>query len=128
MDIHDINNFKVLSEIINSGDVLVDVGSNIGDYTNLFKEILKESGKIYSIELSPDYYEILKEQNKNSGNVIVLNYAISDKNEIIPYFKGKHHCLHNILGYDVNNNLTDKSGEIESIRLDTLLKNELNIK
>ena len=62
VDVYDINsstrldhNDKVclthISKIINlNDDVVVDVGANLGEYTEYFSSCLKGSGTIYSIE------------------------------------------------------------------------------
>jgi hypothetical protein len=127
MDIHDIKNFKTLSSIIKKNDVLVDVGANMGDYTDFFKKNLDGTGKIYSIELSKNSFDVLVNKYKNDGNIIPLNYAVSNTNNMIPYYEGKHHCLNNILGHDVLFNENKKVGEIQSVRLDELLKDEKEI-
>ena len=51
MDNNDLKNFEVLSQIITEGDILVDVGSNYGDYTDFFKSKLNGTGTIYSIKV-----------------------------------------------------------------------------
>lgn len=127
MDIHDYKNLNLLNNIITEGSVLVDVGSNNGEYTDFFKKKLNGSGKIYSIELFPQTCEHLRQKYSNDSNVVVVNCAVSDVDGFIPYYMGNHHCLHNILGHDVNFRETKISGEINSTRLDTLLKNEERI-
>lgn len=124
MDLHDYKNFSLLNDVINENNIIVDVGANTGDYTDFFKEKLKGTGKIYTIELFPETCKSLNKKYENDKNIIVLNYAVSNTNGMIPYYSGNHHCLHNILGHDVNYQKTNFFGEIESIRLDDLLKNE----
>ena len=42
MDKHDIENFDIIDELnlISKGDILVDVGANMGEYTNKFLSLL----------------------------------------------------------------------------------------
>lgn len=127
MDNHDFKNFSLLDNIIKENSVVIDVGANNGEYTEFFKRKLSGSGKIYSIELFPETCKNLKTKYSNDSNIIVLNYAVSNVDGMIPFYAGNHHCLHNILGHDVNFNTTKIAGEINSIRLDTLLKNEEKI-
>jgi FkbM family methyltransferase len=57
----------------------IDVGSNLGSYSFLVKEI--PNSKCYSFEANPELVEIQKKNFKNhnlENNVIVENYAISD--------------------------------------------------
>lgn len=127
MDANDIKNINFISEFINEGDVLVDVGANSGNYTNFFKEKLKGTGKIYSIELHPETCSLLKNKFSNDSNIIVLNYAVSDTNNFINYFKGVDSFTHNIIGHDMNFKPNQILGQIEGVRLDTLLQKEEKI-
>jgi FkbM family methyltransferase len=128
MDNHDIKNFECISDLILPGDVLVDVGSNVGDYTEFFRNKIGDDGKIYSIELSPDTYEILKTKFGHYHNVTILNKAISNINGLIPYYNGTNSATNNIIGHDMDYNPNNHAGEIEGIRLDTLLNDEPSIK
>jgi len=128
MDSNDLNNFELLSKIIKEGDVLVDIGANYGDYTNHFKKILNGSGKIYSIELHPDTYNVLNEKFGNEPNISVFNYAVSNTNDMIPFYKGNDAWTNNIIGHDTSFRQNEKIGDIQGIRLDTLLENEARVK
>jgi len=119
----DLINFKLLSDVIQHGDTVVDVGANLGIYTDFFKKSLNNTGKIYSIELHPDTYNQLKNRF-NQENITVLNNAISNVDETIPFYKGSDSCTNNIIGHDCYFQSNPKIGEIQSIRLDTLFKNE----
>ena len=127
MDILDQKNFNLLNTILNDNQTVIDVGANMGQYTDFFLNKLKSTGKIYSIELFPDTCNSLKQKYVNNNNVKVLNYAISDVDGKLPFYSGNHHCLHNILGHDVNFRDTKLSGEIESMRIDSLFANEEKI-
>lgn len=124
MDNHDYKNFEILDKIIKENFVIVDVGANTGTYSDFFKKKLNGGGKIYTIELFPETCDLLRLKYKNDKNINVLNYAISDKEGLIPFYSGNHHCLHNIIGHDVTFKKTNIAGEIESKRLDVLFKDE----
>lgn len=127
MDNHDYKNFHLLNELIQENNVIVDVGANMGQYTDFFKKKLNGTGKIYTIELFPNTCKILKSKYYEDKNIVVLNYAVTNVDSKVPFYSGNHHCLHNILGHDVNFKQTQLAGEIESARLDTLLKEEKKI-
>lgn len=127
MDNHDNKNLELLNKLIQENHTIVDVGANMGEYTDFFKNKLNGTGKIYAIELFPQTCETLNSKYYNDKNILVLNYAISNTDDKIAFYSGNHHCLHNILGHDVSYRKTQFVGEIESIRLDTLLKEEKNI-
>ena len=124
MDSNDLKNFEILTSIIKEGDVLVDIGANYGDYTNFFKECLNGTGKIYSVELHPDTFKFLQNKFGNESNINVFNYGVSNTNDLIPFYKGNDACTNNIIGHDTNFKVNEKIGNIQGIRLDSLLKEE----
>lgn len=128
MDSNDLKNFDFLRPFINEGDVLVDIGANYGDYTNFFNICLNGTGKIYSVELHPDTYNVLNSKFSQQKNIIVLNNGVSNTNEPIPFYKGVDAWTNNIIGHDTSFRVNEKIGDIQGIRLDTLLKEEETIK
>ena len=128
MDSNDLSNFNILAPLINEGDVLVDVGANYGDYTEFFSKYLNGTGKIYSIELHPDTYNVLNNKFRNQSNIIVLNNGVTNTNEPIPFYKGNDAWTNNIIGHDTSFKVNEKIGDIQGVRLDTLLKDEQHIK
>lgn len=128
MDSNDERSIFHLSNMIVDNDVLVDVGANQGDYTNFFKGKLNGTGKIYSIELHPDTYKTLKSIYGKDSNIIILNFAITNVDSPITYYKGVDSFTHNIIGHDMNFAPNQPLGNIQGVRLDTLLKDEVRIK
>jgi FkbM family methyltransferase len=66
---------------INKGDLIVDIGANIGTFTLLASKVLKDTGTVYSFEPCTKNFEILKrnvELNK-FNNVKLFNNAVSSK-------------------------------------------------
>jgi FkbM family methyltransferase len=122
--VYDKLNFEYMSKHIQKNDIVVDVGANIGDYTDFFISKLENTGKIYTIELHPTTSQNLNEKYFNMDNVIVINKAVSNVDGVINYYHGNSSETHNIIGHDVSFNKCEILGEIESIRLDTLLINE----
>lgn len=128
MDHHDSKNFILLSNIISEGDVLVDVGAHLGTYTDFFLSKLGNTGKVYSLELSQKTYLSLSKKYVNKNNIILLNKAVSDIDGDIDFYEAHDSHLNNIMGHDVLYNKHNVKGKTESVRLDTLLKNEQKIK
>jgi FkbM family methyltransferase len=128
MDHHDVKNFEYLGKLLNENSIVVDVGAHLGVYTNFFTQIIKDNGKIYSIELNPSTFNRLQNTYSTYKNITLLNKAVSNTDGIVDFYHdGGHTQTTNILGFDANRNINDKIGSIESIRLDTLLNKEDNI-
>lgn len=130
MDHHDLKNFEFLKTFINEGDVLIDVGANYGDYTSFYLDKLGKTGKIYSFELDPQTTNVLKNKFKDHNNVNVFNYAVTNTNSKVTYYKGANAWTNNIIGHDMSlkRKPNEIAGEVDGIRLDTFLSNEKNIK
>src|SRR5262252_1665031 len=62
--------------LIQEGDVIVDVGACLGDYTATFSEFVGESGQVYALEPNPLVVEALLYNMKKYMNVVVLNVAL----------------------------------------------------
>lgn len=88
----------VLQKHLRSGNVFVDIGSNIGYYTVIASRIVGESGKVYAFEPEPENFKFLLkniELNKLS-NVVTTQKAVSDKSGSTTLFlnegnTGGHH-------------------------------------
>ena len=129
MDNHDVINMQTIHnlQLIKPNDVVVDVGANVGNYTYFFATMLQNTGKIYSFELHPHTYIDLKERFKKCPNIEIINKAISDRQDLISYYKGNASETHNILGHDMQFNPNEELGKIQADTLDNLLQDEESI-
>lgn len=87
----------LFAEILNPGDMAIDVGANIGWFTVLSAALVGESGHVYSFEPAPENFESLKHHiNINNLNKVELvNAAVSDTSGtadlyLNPYGNGGH--------------------------------------
>ena len=67
-------------ENVSEGDVVLDIGANIGYFTLLFASSVGKEGKVFSFEPEPSNFEILKKNVKtnNFQNVVLENGAVSN--------------------------------------------------
>jgi FkbM family methyltransferase len=73
---------SILLGLISEGDVVVDVGANIGWYSVQFARAAGESGQVISFEPEPANFALLEENlalNNMSDRVEALNLAAADK-------------------------------------------------
>ena len=79
----------------NKNAIVMDIGANIGIYTILLSHIYPKA-KIIAIEASPTIFEMLRSNCKLNNlvfpgsNVLLINKAISDKDDITTEFYEKH--------------------------------------
>jgi len=105
---------------IKEGDIVFDIGANIGYYTLLFAKLVGNTGKVFAFEPDPTNFAILKKNIETNGyqNVTLIQKAISDKTaKIRLYLCNYNNGMHRI--YD--STFCDDSVEIESVRLDDFL-------
>lgn len=67
---------------INKGDIVVDMGANIGYYTLIFAELVGGDGKVFAFEPDPDNFSLLSKNVKENkfDNIVLVNKAVSDIN------------------------------------------------
>ncbi len=117
-----------VSNIKTNGGSIVDVGANIGHYTNLLAKKYPNK-KIFSIEASPSIFSILKSNCKLNKvkNVILYNNAISNVNEkTIDFFE--RGCLSTLNRQFLKDWLISdkyiKKIKVQTLTLDNLIKKE----
>ena len=63
---------------INKGDVVFDIGANIGYFTVLFSKLCGKNGEIHSFEPVPSTFQKLLQSIESFDNVITSNKAAGD--------------------------------------------------
>jgi FkbM family methyltransferase len=69
------------SFILREGDVVLDIGANIGYYALVESQIVGKTGKVYAVEPVSSTFELLEEnlQVNNANNVSSFNFAFGEK-------------------------------------------------
>lgn len=67
------------------GNVMMDVGANVGDYSKVLSTSFPETN-VYSFEALPATFHILKENLTNYKNIMCENMALGDKIEERTFF------------------------------------------
>ena len=68
---------EAIRHSVRQGDIVWDIGANIGTYTSIFSYLVGKKGKVYAFEPHPKTFEELSFSKSN--NVIALNLGLSDK-------------------------------------------------
>ena len=75
----DAENLNLIKSFVKSGDVLLDIGANIGFYTIELSKMVGESGRVHSFEPDKKNYSYLQSTTKKLTNVALNNKAVADK-------------------------------------------------
>lgn len=127
---HEEYTTRLFCRNVEKGDVVVDLGGNIGYFTLLAARLVGKEGKVYSFEPEPKNYSYLIKNIELNGydNIIAVQKAVSDKSGRVklffcPYDIG-HHTIQQYGGireYRPSKLVDDKKikfVEVESVSLD----------
>ena len=72
---------ELVKSAIRPGDVVLDVGANIGYYTLLFARLAGANGMVYAFEPDPANFALLRENVERNGyrNVALIQKAVTDR-------------------------------------------------
>ncbi len=115
-------NIAIARRFVRAGDLVVDVGANIGVLTDLFARWVGPSGRVIAIEPEPINIAALQRRMKRSDLakiVQIVPAAASDCNgrallRITPHHAGDHHLV-------AADNSAGDTIEVDRITLDSLL-------
>jgi FkbM family methyltransferase len=107
----------LITSSIKEGDVVIDIGANIGYFTLILARLVGDKGKVFAFEPEPTNFALLRKNVEMNGykNVVLVQKAVSDKNELTKLYlsesnKGDHQM------YKTDDQRS--SIDIESITLD----------
>lgn len=89
-EIYALNVYHI--ELLRQGDVVLDLGAGIGDFSIRASKIVGEKGTVIAVEPNPSDFELLLINIKRNlcENIIPLNYGIADKSgRLKGEFKGQ---------------------------------------
>jgi len=73
-----------VKHLINKGDVIIDIGANLGYYSFLFSRWTGDSGKVFAVEPIAVYNEIFKEKAKKKfRNITLCPYALGAEEKAV---------------------------------------------
>ena len=89
---------KIMEEKIEMGNIVVDVGANIGLHTLNMAKIVGNTGQVFAFEPDPSNFEILKKNVKinNYKNIILEQKAVGDKHGRTTLYQSDHPGKHRI--------------------------------
>lgn len=110
---------KFLLENIKNGDVVADLGANIGYFSVLLGHLIGSQGMLYAYEANPFLYKYVVNNlliNDMYDNAHVSNRAVYSKETTIPFFICKYHTSNSSIyrhSQNYHNYFFDKIEETE---------------
>ncbi len=112
---------ELIKKKVKKGDVVLDIGANIGYYTLIFAKLVGKKGKVFAFEPEPTNFSLLKKNVEVNGykNVVLVQKAVLNKiGKLNLYLNEDNMGDHRT--YDSHDDR--RFIEIESIRLDDYFK------
>lgn len=124
---------RLFKKTVKEGNIVIDLGANIGYFTLLAANLVGKRGKVYAFEPEPKNYNYLLKNIRlnNYDNVLATQKAVSDKigrtNLYICEHDTGHHTINQYEGiknYKPNTDNKETFIEIDTVTLDDFLKNK----
>jgi FkbM family methyltransferase len=101
---------------IQPGQVIVDAGSNIGDWTVPLSKAVGPAGKVYAFEPMPITFACLAVNTRDCENVEIAPYALSDRHEELLIQTGENAGA----SYITTHTAVSNGWRVLSVRLDSI--------
>ena len=115
---------ELILKQVKIGDVVVDVGANVGYYTVLLADKVGLSGKVYAFEPDKTSFEILERnvaENKLK-NVVAVNAAVGSKNGKLKLHRSEENFGdHKLYGK------AEKTSQVKIVKLDDFIKEAVDL-
>jgi FkbM family methyltransferase len=72
------NNHHYANRLVKAGDVVIDIGGNLGYFTRIFSKIVGPQGKVLAVEPVALYRKVLERNVAGLNNVTILPYALGE--------------------------------------------------
>ena len=122
---------EIFKKVVKNGNVVLDIGANIGYFTLLAARLVGEGGKVYAFEPEPRNYEVLLTNValNRYQNVTAAQKAVSDKNGVVRlYLSAKDIGAHTIRQHHDKWQFEVREAgefvEVESVTLDTFFQDK----
>lgn len=114
---------ELIKQKVKAGDVVIDIGANIGFYTKIFSKLVGENGCVYAFEPDKKNFQKLKYNTQHLSNVVIENKAVAGETGKIKLYVSELNVDHRT--YPSTD--TTHYVEIDAVSLDDYFKNNEKI-
>src|SRR4030042_6975012 len=116
---------KLFKQVVKEGDVVVDLGANMGYFTLLASRVVGEKGKVYAFEPEPVNHTLLLKniELNNRTNIIPLQKAVSNITGKVELFIHNKDSGRHTIRQSSNTREFGESVEVECVTLDEFFQN-----
>ena len=114
---------EMFKKVVKEGDIVLDLGANIGFFTLLAARLVGKKGKVYAFEPEPVNYSLLIKNIEINGydNVVPMQKAVSNAAGMVRLFLNNEDTgAHTIRQCDDNKEFV----EVESVTLDEFFRDK----
>lgn len=114
--VHEPLTTEIVKKEVGKGDIVIDIGANIGYYTLIFASLVGENGKVFAFEPDPTNFAILKKNVEINGykNAVLVEKAVSNETNKLKLYSHNSSAENSI----INMNTDYPYIEIDAVRLD----------
>lgn len=117
--LYDLCVSEVLWLLVNSGDVVCDIGANVGYFANLLALKVGQQGTVHAFEPNPHVLPQLLKNTSQRSNIVVHQSGLSDENKIVSLYAPSNYEGNKGLA-SLNVTSGEKIAQIEVEKLDEL--------
>ncbi len=114
----DKQEIALMQQYIRKGDIVLDIGANIGFYTRILSELVCDTGKVYAFEPDKQNFAYLQQNAGHLRNVVFHNKAVSNKTGKITLY---HSDLLNVDHKTYPTEHYTSTSEIECVAMDDII-------
>ena len=116
-----------LADFVRQGDIVYDIGANIGYFSLIFARKVGSEGQIFAFEPLPENIERLQENlmlNHREDNVTVVSSAVSDSTGTEEFLVHSLHSMGKLAGVNGRNTKYQRSVIVKSLTIDGFIYDE----
>ncbi|MBI2270332.1 MAG: FkbM family methyltransferase [Bacteroidetes bacterium] len=85
----DADEIEFLKRTVKKGDVVLDIGANIGFYSKILSGLVGASGKVYSFEPDKVNFNYFLKNTNSLTNIVPVNKAVADQTKTLKLYTSK---------------------------------------